>query len=586
MSYVGERHPRGGAARVLLTSVFGPFGRDDAYGSRAVDPMELYHNQVTRTQGVFSLRMFHRSWGLMLIQANLDAPCTLLDFPTLERFVDELRAHPYDVVGISAILPNLEKVRTMAALVRRYRPDACVVVGGHVTGIDDLERRLDVDYVVRGEGVAWFRRFLGETVERPMRHPVITSGFGARTMGVPLADSPADTATVLIPSVGCPMGCNFCATSAMFGGKGRSITFYESGDQLFEVMCRLEAATGSRAFFVMDENFLLYRRRARRLLERMREQGKAWSLYVFSSANTLRLYSMDELVALGVSWVWMGLEGEDSGYVKLRRADTRALVRDLRAHGIRVLGSTIIGLPEHAPETIDAAIEYAIGHETEFHQFMLYTPLPGTPLYEEHRQAGTLLDSSECPEADVHGQQRFNFRHPRIPAGQEEQMLLRGFDRDFDKNGPSVLRVARTLLAAWCRHSHHADPRVRERTRRECRGLSTTHSGALWAAERWLRGQPSLVAQLRAMRRDIAREFGWKARVAAPLVGAWVLAAMHAEARRLRRGRSDEPPTFYDANAPAQPAHPAATPCRAVEADPEPVYRVEPPGVSAVRSSA
>ena len=83
------RHPRGSRARVLLTSVFGPYARDDEYGSRAINPMELYHNQVTRVQGAFSLRMFHRSWGLMLIQANLKAPCTLLDFPTLERFVEE-----------------------------------------------------------------------------------------------------------------------------------------------------------------------------------------------------------------------------------------------------------------------------------------------------------------------------------------------------------------------------------------------------------------------------------------------------------------------------------------------------------------
>ena len=48
--------------------------------------MELYHNQVTREQGSFSLRMFHRSWGLMMIQRNISAPSTLLDFPTLERF--------------------------------------------------------------------------------------------------------------------------------------------------------------------------------------------------------------------------------------------------------------------------------------------------------------------------------------------------------------------------------------------------------------------------------------------------------------------------------------------------------------------
>src|SRR3982751_6806996 len=113
MQHLSERHPKGNKARVLLSSVFGPFARDDAYGSRAVNPMELYHNQVTRVQGVFSLRMFHRSWGLMMIQANLQAPCTLLDFPSRERFRDELRRHRYDVVGISAIQPNLQKVQAM-----------------------------------------------------------------------------------------------------------------------------------------------------------------------------------------------------------------------------------------------------------------------------------------------------------------------------------------------------------------------------------------------------------------------------------------------------------------------------------------
>src|SRR5271166_6875128 len=106
-------HPKGTQARVLFTSVFGPYARDDMHGSRAINPMELYHNQVTRLQGPFSLRMFHRSWGLMFIQANIEAPCTLLDFPTLDRFVEELRRVEYDVVGIGSITINMLKVREM-----------------------------------------------------------------------------------------------------------------------------------------------------------------------------------------------------------------------------------------------------------------------------------------------------------------------------------------------------------------------------------------------------------------------------------------------------------------------------------------
>lgn len=548
---------------MLLTSVFGPYARDDEYGSRAINPMELYHNQVTRVQGVFSLRMFHRSWGLMLIQANIEAPCTLLDFPTLERFTEELRQKRYDIVGISAILPNVRKVAKMCELVRRHQPQATIVVGGHVANHPRLAEAIDADHIVRGEGVGWFRSFLGQDPREPIRHPLISSAVGSRTLGVELPSGPDETAATLIPSVGCPMGCNFCSTSAMFGGKGRFVDFYETGDALFGVMCELEKGLGVQSFFVMDENFLLHRKRALRLLELMREHDKAWSLYVFSSANTLRRYSIEELVGLGISWLWIGLEGKQSQYAKLEGADTGALVDELQSNGIRVLGSTIIGLPEHTPENIDEAIDYAVAHDTEFHQFMLYTPVAGTPLHAEHLANGTLLDEGEVEAADTHGQLRFNFRHPHIREGQETGYLLRAFERDFEVNGPSVARIARTLLRGWLRHKGHPDPRVRRRYLRECRGLSTGYAGALWAAERWLNDNPALVARLRAVRRAIAREFGLVSRAAAPAFGLVLLATMALERRRLRRGPAYEPPTFYETNQPLETsARRAPSPCR------------------------
>ena len=564
------RHPKGSRARVLLTSVFGPYAQDDEHGSRAINPMELYHNQVTRAQGAFSLRMFHRSWGLMLIQANLEAPTTLLDFPSLERFEEEIRTVAYDVVGISAIVPNVGKVKLMCEIVRRHQPQARIVVGGHIANRPGLRDVVDADHVVAGEGVAWFRAFLGEDMAAPVRHPLIVSAFGARTMGVPFGRGPGETAATVIPSVGCPLGCNFCSTSAMFGGKGRFVSFYQSGDELFEVMHELAAALGTRSFFVMDENFLLHKKRALRLLERMREDGKAWALYVFSSANALRQYSDDQLVGLGISWVWLGLEGEASAYAKLNGTDTRALVGRLQALGIRVLGSSIVGLPEHGADNIDRAIDHAVAHDTEFHQFMLYTPVPGTPLYAEHRANGTLLTQEECPDADTHGQLRFNFRHPRIRNGEETEYLLRAFRRDFEVNGPSVTRIARTLLRGWLALKDHPDPRVRERIAFETKDLPTQYAGALWASERWFaRTNPALAARLRTTRLAVEQEFGWRARFAARLVGPVVLATLWREQGRLRRGRTYEPPTFYEANpaatARAEVASRGAVGCRWVE---------------------
>lgn len=543
---VTPKHPLGTKARVLLCSVFGPYARDDEYGSRAINPMELYHNQVTRLQGPFSLRMFHGSWGLMLIQANLSAPCALLDFPTRERFIEELRARPYDVIGIGAIPPNVGKVKEMCALIRRHQPRATIVVGGHVASIPTLGELVDADHLVRGEGVAWFREFLGDDVAAPLKHPVILSGFGARALGLPLGDAEDETAATLIPSVGCPLGCNFCATSALFGGKGRFVHFYETGDQLFDVMQKLEEATGTRSFFVMDENFLFHRKRALRLLELMRHHEKSWSLYVFSSANVLKLYSMEELVGLGVSWVWIGLEGEASRYAKLKGADTRALVRALQGHGVRVLGSTIIGLEAHTPGNVDAAIDFAVAHDTEFHQFMLYTPVPGTPLYAEHQAQGTLLSEEECPQADAHGQARFKHRHPHFPPGSETDALLRAFRRDFEVNGPSVMRVARTVLRGWVKHQHHPERRVRERFAREAKGLSTTVAGALWASRRWFsRRNPQVAARLDEVLTELHREFPVRSRLAAAALGPLVWLSLNREARAQAAGVTREPPTRF-----------------------------------------
>ncbi|MFQ5550520.1 MAG: B12-binding domain-containing radical SAM protein [Gemmatimonadales bacterium] len=536
----------GPKARVLLTSVFGPYARDDAFGSRAINPMELYHNQVTRTQQVFSLRMFHRSWGLMLIQRNISAPCTLLDFPELQRFIREISENEYDIVGIGAIQPNLEKVRKMCELIREHLPKATIVIGGHVANTPNLRDRIDADYIVKGEGIRWMRHFLKEDPGRPIRHPHVLSGIGARTMGMNLPSKPGDTAATLIPSVGCPMGCNFCATSAMFGGKGKFVHFYETGDELFDVMCELETAMQVQSFFVMDENFLAYRERALRLLELMVEHDKPWALYVFSSANVLRKYSIEQLVALGISWVWMGLEGEGANYAKLKGTDTRDLVRRLQSHGIRVLGSTIIGLEEHTPENIDAAIEHAVSHDTEFHQFMLYTPVAGTPLYEEHLAKGTLLDRIERPDADRHGQFKFAHEHAHITNGQESEYLMKAFDRDFWVNGPSVIRVIRTTLQGWRRYKNHPDLRIRMRFAWEARDLPVSFAGILWATRRWFRSDPMLKKKITGVLKELYRECGLKARLAGPLAGRYIRFRLRREARRLRRGWTYEPPTFCE----------------------------------------
>jgi radical SAM superfamily enzyme YgiQ (UPF0313 family) len=536
-------HPKGANARVLLSAVFGPYAQNDRFGSRAINPMELYHNQVTREQGPFSLRMFHRSWGIMMIQENIPAPSTVLDFPTREAFERELTENAYDIVGISSIIVNVGKVREMCRMVRRLSPDSTIVVGGHVAAIPGLDKIIDADHIVRGDGISWMRHYLGADESAPIRHPHIVSGYDVRTMGIHVPEGPGQAAATIIPSVGCPMGCNFCTTSAFFGGKGKFLNFYETGEQLFKIMCEMESSMKVRSFFIMDENFLLYKKRAMELLDRMKAKGKSWALYVFSSANAIRKYSIKELVELGISWIWMGLESPRSSYAKLQDADTLELTKELRANGIKLLGSTIVGLEHHTPENIREEIEHAVAHETDFHQFMLYTPVPGTPLYQEMREQDRLI---EVDLADIHGQDQFNFEHAAISREQSKQFLDWAFRRDFERNGPSLFRVWRTTLAGWQRYKDDPDARVRARFEWEVRSLKSAASGLLWAMERQLRKTNAGVSlQIRTLRKELGREFGPLARMAAAL-GPVMLWSTRREQRRLERGVTYEPATVIE----------------------------------------
>jgi hypothetical protein len=541
-------HPLETRARVLLSSVFGPYAQDDAFGSRKINPMELYHNQVTRFQGALSLRMFHRSFGLMLIQNNIDAPCTLLDFPTQDRFIEEITQNTYDIIGISGIIPNVGKIIRMCELVRRHQPLAALVVGGHVANLEAICDMVDADHIVKGDGVAWFRAFLGQDVHAPVRHPLSYSGYGTRIMGMTLKEKPGSTAAMLLPSVGCPVGCNFCSTSALFGGKGKFVNFYETGDELFNVMCELEKRLRIQSFFVMDENFLLHRRRALRLLELMELHNKGWALYVFSSARVLRSYSMEQLIGLGISWVWMGLEGEQSQYQKLKNIDTRSLVRTLQSHGIRVLGSSIIGMEHHRPEDMPRIIDHAVSHGTDFHQFMLYTPNSGTALYEKHKAEKTLIDPAEFPHADAHGQYRFNFRHPHIPGGEEETFLREAFIQDFKVNGPSLARLIRTQLTGWQRHKNHSNPRIRNRFLWEAQSLGVSSAAAVWAMRKWYGENHEMASRLNSLLSDLYAAFGWKSRISAPLIGRYLNFSLKQEEKRLAAGWMYEPDTFYEKN--------------------------------------
>lgn len=462
--------------KILLTSVFGPYGVEDEYGCR-LNVMELFHNQVTREQGVFSLRMNHPSFGLYLIAENLRTPVAVLDFPSKERLVQEVRKG-YDYIGISFIVANIAKAAKMAELIRQISPKTKIIVGGHGTAVKDIEKLVDCDYVCRGEGVSWFRRLLGEPADQGLLHPALFSTVNRRVMGVPLPG----TAAVLIPGLGCVNACSFCATSHHF--QKRYIGYLNSGQEVFQTMKDIESELGTREFFVMDENFLKHRQRAEELLAELEKHEKYYSLGVFSSAETIDAVGVEFMAKLGIDFVWIGVESKKHVFQKTKNIDLKRVIASLRSFGIQVLGSGILFFDHHSKETIQEDIDFLIDLQTDFVQFMELGPLPGTALYEDLELEGRILP--DIPYREWHGQDKIWFKHPHFTREETAVYLKDAFQQDYRRQGPSLLRLADTCLRGYRTAVHHSDRRIRgllPRLRERCQGIRPVLPVALQMAE-------------------------------------------------------------------------------------------------------
>lgn len=467
---------------ILFCSVVGPHGVDGPH-SRYKNPISLLGNQVTRGQQHYTVQMFSRTFAYDLFGANLNANVAVLDFPSEEQLRATLAERAWDRVGLSGIMANFEKVLVTWRIVRETLPDVPIDIGGHIVNDDEvtqemIERMLEVApsetfnvwepsferplstglsawldrrgcagpavTFVKRDGLEFYARMPGVGLKRDdvLFAPLVSATFDKRALGFKL---PELSSGLIIPDVGCPMRCNFCTTSAKFGGK--FVKFLGRAEDILAVADG-HAARGISEMFVMSENFSLDTKRALTLLRLMEEQRKPYSYGLFSSADALLRLGIENIVKLGYCFVWIGLE-ESTGtaYEKMAGVRLRSLIGDLQAHGVEVLGSTILGFPHQSAADVDREIEHALSYGCTYNQFMLYMAMPGTALWKQMKADKRLKEN--FPWCDIHGQHVQNWHHPSIPDEVLGQKLDAAFVRDFDVLGPSILRMVETHFRGY-----------------------------------------------------------------------------------------------------------------------------------------
>ncbi len=421
-----------------MTSVCRPLG--PKYGDGESVGYELLYGQVTRAQGIFSPRATHVHYSLDYIANNLEIPTVVLHYPSRRELIRELKKG-YDFIGISFILATFHRAKETVSLIRKYSPKSKIILGGYGTVLDDDALKQYGDYICREEGVRFMRRLLGEPeIHIPYKHPLVESHL--KVLSVPISKT-----GLIFAGLGCPNGCDFCCTSHFF--KRRHIKLLPEGKDIYNVIERYLKRDPSMVFTIIDEDFLLDKKRAMQFRDCVLTGDRPISIFVFSSVKALSRYTVQEILEMGIDGIWIGYEGTRSGYSKQSGKPVHELIRELRENGIAVLTSMIVGFDYQTPEVISQELDGLIDLKPELAQFLIYSPPPGTPFYDRVMSQG-LMRRKYAENVDKRWHDGCGFKsivkHPTMSSSEIEDMQRWCFEQDFQRLGPSIYR----FVEMWC----------------------------------------------------------------------------------------------------------------------------------------
>ena len=192
-------------------------------------------------------------------------------------------------------------------------------------------------------------------------------------------------------SRGCPFNCSFCSVILMFGRKYRS----NSVDRILEEI-RVNGSRASHIFFC-DDNFTANRQRIKELCERLlRENIKVeWSAQVrVESARDAEL--LDLMARAGCYMVYVGLESINpatlKAYNKSQDLDSiRECVINFHKYRIKVHGMFVFGSEMDHYQVIRDTVKFSRGIDLDSLQYLILTPVPGTPVYAELEKQNRII---------------------------------------------------------------------------------------------------------------------------------------------------------------------------------------------------
>lgn len=323
-----------------------------------------------------------------------------------ERAID--RCQP-DVVGITGTVVHASRMLAILDYVREAHPKATTVVGGpHATLAPNDFATDQVDALIEGQNPIVFRNLVDALESgRPLdgvRGIMLRSGDGWRKtvvrspitgldhLPLPRRDLTSryraqyrhlvwKPVALMITTVGCPHGCNFCPCPVLTGRR----VLRRSPEAVLQELLEIEEPY----VYIGDDNLFFDYDHAMRIAELIRESGLNKQFYSLSRVDDIVRHPdlVETWASIGLKKLFLGLESpSDEEITALNKRGTvnenNRAIEILHATGIDPLGAFIIR-PEYTRADFDRVLEYMDRMKIYYFEFTILTPFPGTEFYDE-----------------------------------------------------------------------------------------------------------------------------------------------------------------------------------------------------------
>lgn len=326
--------------------------------------------------------------------------------------IAQFLAKDYDVVGISAWTDFWFQAAALSGAIKTLMPRCLVVMGGpHVNAYPaEVLDFPSVDAIVMGDGEIPMVRLLsrlsaGAADEVPGLYLKGQAGpfvpHQCRDLDkLPMPDrtmlpvkrytsvlGSERYVTTMITSRGCPFACVYCKMKHQPFCKRSADNVLAEFEQI--------SALGINEVEVYDDTFNFDHQRTLAICRGLRERGLKFKWAIRDRVDRVEPRVLDELRLAGCNRVHLGVEsGSDRvlGLIgkKITVAQAKRAVALAKERGFEVLTYYMFGLPGETYEEALQTIDLALSLDSDYAEFSITIPYPGTRAYAEALEKGVI----------------------------------------------------------------------------------------------------------------------------------------------------------------------------------------------------